>query len=440
MTEKITRVATVLPGPRSAAMMKKWHQFEADKTGFQVPIVVDHGEGALLYDLDGNVFIDWTSGVLVTNVGHCHPRMVKLMQEAAAKIIGCYEYPTEYRIKAAEKVMATVPGHLDKCFFFCTGGEATDAMMRIMKKKTGHYEIISFSGGFHGRIYAPASAGGLSKIHKKLGPVMPGVIHTPFPYCYRCPFKMQPGRCGELCLEYLDEVIAADSTGSLAGFMGEPYLGTAGFVFAPDGWWPRFEKMLRERQLLFALDEVQSSFGRTGKMWFMEHEGITPDIVAAAKGIGSGMPVSAIIATNEILDCLDGGDLGSTNGGHPVGCAATIAVTDIIREENLCGRSESLGRIMYERLHGLIERAPHLGDVRGKGLMIGLEMVEEKPGKTPASGKLMREIVCRCAQKGLLTGIVGMYGNVIRVGPPLVLTEEQMHESLDIMEAVLLTL
>jgi 4-aminobutyrate aminotransferase-like enzyme len=437
--EKTAKVRTPIPGPRSISMIDRWGKVEARTTGFQAPIAVESAQGAVIWDVDGNAFIDWTSGVLVTNVGHCHPKLVKRVQEASAKVMNCYEYPTPYRVRAAEMLMESAPDHLETCFFFSTGGEAMDALIRIMKRRSGCYEVIGFFGGFHGRLYAPASAGGISKIKSGLGPAMPGVIRAPFPYCYRCPFNKHPDSCGFLCLEFLDDLVAANSTGAVAGLVIEPYLGTAGFVFPPDGYLSLLEQWARRNQFLFGLDEVQSSFGRTGKMWYMEWDDLKPDIVSTGKGVGSGIPQSAILATSDIMSCLGRGDLSSTAGGNPVSCAATIAVFEIMSEESLCERSQRLGSYMKEELLGLIDQCSYLGDVRGKGLVIGLEIVEDKTTKEP-SNRLCREIVLRCAEKGLLVGIVGVFGNVIRVAPPLVITEQQVEESLCLMKQVLLSL
>ena len=438
-TKKISDVRTSLPGPKSAAMIERWGKAEAKTTGFQAPIAVQSGSGAIIYDADDNKFIDWTSGVLVTNIGHCHPKLVEKLAKSTSKILNCYEYPTEYRVRAAEGVVASAPAHLDTCFFLSTGGEATDAMIRIMKRKTGNYEIIGFYGGFHGRLYSPASAGGLSKVKKNFGPSMPGVIRSPFPYCYRCPFKMKKESCGYLCLEFLDDVVRANSGGQIAGLITEPYLGTGGFIFPPEGWMNRLEKWIREMGILFALDEVQSSFGRGGKMWFMEWEGLTPDIACAGKGIGSGVAQSAIVATSDIMSCLGRGELSSTAGGNPTACAATLAVLDVIEEEKLLDRAVAVGNVMKQRLKKIMASASHVGDVRGKGLVMGIEIVEDKEGKAPAP-ELCKKIVLECASRGLLVGIVGIYGNVIRVAPPLVITDGEVEESLDIMEEVLTAL
>ena len=265
---------------------------------------------------------------------------------------------------------------------------------------------------------------------------MPGSIRVPFPYCYRCPFRAKPDQCGQLCLDYLDDAVRANSAGSLAGLLVEPYLGTAGFVFPPDGWLPRLESWLRTRGLLFTLDEVQASYGRTGKFFAMEWEGLTPDIVCIGKGLGGGVPASAIAARQEVIGTLKQGEMSSTMGGNPVACAAVVAVVDIMRREKLEDNARRIGGLMKKRLEAMKEKCPYIGDVRGRGLVMGVELVKDKNGKEPAPD-LTRKLIDLAAARGLLIGSVGVFGNVIRVGPPLVISEAEAHESLDIFESAI---
>jgi len=433
---KIASVQTPLPGPRSKELFTRWARVEAQCTGYQAQVVWDHASGVLVTDVDGNTFIDWTSGVLVTNVGHCHPELVKAVQAASAKLLNNYECLNEPRVEAAEKLVSVLPPHLDKCFFLSTGSEAVEGAIRIMKRHSGRFEIVSFYGGFHGRTYAALSAGGLAGPKKGYGPTLPGAIRVPFPYCYRCPFKAKPETCGLLCLDYLDDAVRANSTGSLAGVIVEAYLGAAGFIFPPAGWFPRLEQWLRARGLLFTLDEVQSSYGRTGKFFALEWEGLTPDLVCIGKGIGSGVPASAIGARGEVIGALGPGEMSSTMGGNPVSCAAVSAVIDIMRREKLEENALRIGALMKARLLAIQERCPYVGDVRGLGLVMGVELVKDKQTKEPAPD-LTRKLIDLAAHHGLLIGSVGTFGNVIRVAPPLVITEAQAHESLDIFEKAL---
>jgi 4-aminobutyrate aminotransferase-like enzyme len=436
MTTKVTSVKGPLPGPKSKDLFARWSRVEGQCAGYQAKVAWDHASGVLVTDVDGNKFIDWTSGVLVTNVGHCHPDLVKAVQEVATKLLNNYECLHPWRVEAAEKLISVLPPHLDRCFFLTTGSEVTEAAIRVMKRKTGKFEIISFYGGFHGRTSAAATAGGLSGPKKGYGPTLPGAIRVPFPYCYRCPFKADPATCDMLCLDYVEDSVRANSTGSLAGLIVEPYLGAAGFVFPPQGWLKRLEQWLRGRGLLFTLDEVQSSYGRTGKFWAMQWEGLTPDLVTIGKGIGSGVPASALAARAEVIGVLGQGEMSSTMGGNPLASAAVAVVVDIMKREHLVENALRMGNLMMSRLRDIKEKSPHVGDVRGMGLVMGVELVKDKKSKEPAPD-LTRKLIDVAAENGLLIGSVGTFGNVIRVAPPLVITEAEAHESLDIFEKAL---
>ena len=436
MNNKVTSVKGPLPGPRSRELFARWSRVEAQCTGYQAKVAWDHASGVVVTDADGNIFIDWTSGVLVTNVGHCHPDLVKAVQDASARLLNNYECLHESRVDAAEKLVSVLPAHLDKCFFLTTGSEVIEGAIRIMKRKSGQFEIISFYGGFHGRTYAALSAGGLPGPKKGYGPTLPGSIRVPFPYCYRCPFRADPATCDMLCLDYIEDAVRANSTGCLAGLIVEPYQGAAGFIFPPEGWLSRLEQWLRGRGLLFTLDEVQSSFGRTGRFWAMEWEGLTPDLVCIGKGIGSGVPASAIAARGEVISTLGRGEMSSTMGGNPVACAAVSTVVDIMQRERLQDNALRMGALIKARLLGMKERSPYIGDVRGMGLVMGVELVKDKKTKEPAP-ELTRKLIDLAAENGLLIGSVGVFGNVIRVAPPLVISEAEAHESLDIFEKAL---
>ncbi len=438
-SDKIANVSGPLPGPKSAQLLERWKKVEAETTGFQAPVVWDSAKGVVVNDVDGNRYIDWTSGVLVTNIGHCHPKLVEAVRSAAGKLINNYDCPNETRIRAAEALVAHLPEHLDKCFFLTTGSEATEAAVRIMKRKTGGYEIIGFYGGFHGRTYAGASVGGLPGPKRQYGPCMPGVIRAPYPYPYRSPVGGGDAGLIDYCMTQLDEIIRANSTGALAGLMVEPYLGAAGFIFPPDGYLTQLEAWCRDNNIVFTLDEVQSSYGRTGKMWAMDWENLTPDLVAIGKGIGNGVPTSALAARGDVIDCLGVGEMSSTVGGNPISSAAVLAILDVMDEEKLADNSLKMGEMMMVRLKEIQEKSRYLGDVRGRGLVMGLELVQDKKTKEPAPD-LIHKLIVRCAENGLLIGSVGIYGNVIRVAPPLSINEAEAHESLDIMETCLLSL
>ena len=435
---KVTHVKLPLPGPRSAKLIARWHKAEADTTGFQAPVVWDHALGVVVTDVDGNRYIDWTSGVLVSNLGHSHPKLIAAVQQAVTKLINNYECPTEARVQAAEALVAHLPRHLDKCFFLTTGSEAVESVARIMKRKSGRYEIIGFYGGFHGRTYAAASVGGMAGPKRRYGPTMPGVIRAPFPYPYRSPVGGGDAGLIDFCMTMLEDAVRANSTGDLAGMLVEPYLGAAGFIFPPEGYLATLEKWCRDKGILFALDEVQSCYGRTGKMWAMEWENLTPDLVAIGKGIGNGIPTSAVAARGEVISCLAKGEMSSTVGGNPVSSAAVTAILEIMDEEKLAHNALKMGQTMKKRLLAIQEKSRFLGDVRGRGLVMGVELVKDKKTKQPAPD-LTRQMIVRCAEQGLLIGSVGIFGNVIRVAPPLCITEAEAGESLDLFEKALLS-
>jgi 4-aminobutyrate aminotransferase-like enzyme len=329
---------------------------------------------------------------------------------------------------------------MDQCFFLSTGSETVEAAVRIMKRKTGQFELIGFAGGFHGRTYAAASMGGLPGPKRGYGPAMAGVIRAPFPYFYRCPFGSKTEEeCADKHLQALDDVVRANSCNSLAGLIIEPYQGAAGFIFPPAGYLKRLEDWARQKSLLFTVDEVQSSYGRTGSQWGHTQEGLTPDLMCVGKGIGCGVPVAAIAGRGEVFACLAKGEMSSTVGGNPVGSAAVIAILEIMERENLSENARKMGSIIMQRLKQTQEKSKHLGDVRGRGLVMGLEFVQDKKSKAPAP-ELIPQIIDRCAQNGLLVGAVGIFGNVIRVAPPLVIAEAEAHESCDIMEKTILSL
>ncbi|MBO5763064.1 MAG: aspartate aminotransferase family protein [Lentisphaeria bacterium] len=434
---KYTCIKTAIPGPKSAALLEEWHKHEAFSCGYQASVVWEKGEDCIVTDVDGNKFIDWTSGVLVTNVGHCHPKLVKAVQESVAKLINNYECPTEYRVRAAADLMSIAPKHMGKCFFFSTGAEATETAMRMMKRRTGKFEILCFESGFHGKTSGASSAGGLAGPKKGFGPTVPGVIRAIYPN----PYRDELGFCDgdpefKKYFRYLDAVIDANSTGSLAGVIVEPYQGAGGFIFPPKGWLKALEKWAHNRGMLMTVDEVQAGYGRTGKMFALEHDDLQPDIITLGKAIGCGVPVSAVVATDDVFSAFGRGEMSSTLGGNPVSSAAVSAIIEIYKEEGLVEKSAEMGAYMKAKLTEMIERCPKIGDVRGLGLINAVEIVTDKESKTPASADVIHALIDGCAEKGLLIGSVGRFGNVIRVAPPLTITKEMIDESCAIFEEV----
>jgi len=412
-------------------------RYEPSCLNWQAPVVWDHARGAEIWDVDGKHYIDWTSGVLVANVGHAHPRLAAAVSRQAGRLLNPFDFPTPERLKLARKIIETTPPHLDKVFFVTTGAEAMDAAMRLARRSTGKFEILAFWGGFHGRSFGPMSLTGLGKIKKNFGPLLPGAILAPYPYCYRCPFDKSFPECDFFCLDFMEKIVETESTGNLGALMVEPYQGTAGFVFPPPRYLKRLEDWARRRKILFILDEVQSSFGRTGKMFALEHEGLKPDILTLGKGLGSGIPIAAVVARAKIMEPLERGEMSSTSGGNPLSCAASLAVFDILEKEKLIEKAEKNGAYLKKKLLQLKDRHPLIGDVRGLGLVYGIELVKDRTSKEPAPD-LARDIVLRCVARGLMVGKLGMHGNVLRVAPPLVITADEIDRSVSILAKVLM--
>ncbi len=410
--------------------------YEPACMNWQAPVIWDHAQGAEIWDVDGKHYFDWTSGVLVANVGHAHPLLAKAIADQAERLLNTFDFPTPQRLALARKLVESTPSHLDKVIFMTTGAGAMDASLRIARRYTRKFEIVAFWGGFHGRSFGPMSVTGLPKIKKHFGPMLPGTILAPYPYCYRCPFDKIHPDCDLFCLDFLDKIVDMESCGYLAGLIVEPYQGTSGFVFPPRGYMKKLEEWAKKNSLVFILDEVQSSYGRTGKMWALEHENLEPDVLCLGKGIGSGAPISAVLSTTEIFSALSTGEMSSTMGGNPLSCAAALAVLDIMEKEKLVDKAAANGELLKNHLVGLMEKFPFIGEVRGMGLVYGIEFVKDRATKEPAPD-LAREIVLRCVANGLMCGKLGIYGNVMRVAPPLVITPKQIEKSVAILETVL---
>lgn len=430
----VPSIRTELPGPKAREFIEVSRRFEPHSMSDQVPAVWRKASGAVIEDVDGNLFIDFTSGVLVTNVGHCHPKHVKAIQEQASDLMNSYDFVNPWRAQLSQKLVEMTSPNLDKAFILSTGAEAVEAAIKVARRYTGRYEIIAFHGAFHGRTYMSMSVGGKQGVKRHFGPMVPGILHAPFCYCYRCAFEQTFPECNYTCLRYLDRLLETESTGSVAALITESYQGGAGSIIPPGDYMPMLKKWCEERDILFILDEVQSSFGRTGKMFAYEHWGIEPNLLCLGKGIGSGLPVSALLGESRILDVLEPGSMSSTNGGNPLCSRAALTAIQIIEEEHLADRAADLGAKMLGRLNEMKAKNECIGDVRGMGLAVGVEIVKDKKSKAP-DPELTRRITQEAFNRGLiLIAPIGFYGNVLRIAPPLVIPEDLTLKGLDIME------
>ena len=403
------------------------------------PIVVDRALDATYYDEQGGTFIDCFSGISVANAGHGNTRILDAAKSQMDKLVHCcsYVYHVAPVADLAEKLADITPGRLQKSFFGNGGAEAIEGALRLAKRYTGKNEAIALTHSFHGRSYATLSLTGNAGRKMGGGPYMPGVAFAPAPYCYRCPFKLyDPGTCDMACAQYLDEVIRCHTSQHVAYFIAEPVMGEGGIVVPPDNYFRVVKEICDRHGILFIADEVQSGFCRTGKMFAIEHYGIEPDIMAMAKGIANGFPLSCFIAPKEIADAFQVGDHLSTFGGNPVSCAASLANIQFMEDDTLADKALEKGEWLKQALSDIPDRDGIIGEIRGKGLMVGMELVEDKETKAPAAAKAA-EIRTRMRDKGVLIGVGGGFGNVLRIQPPLTISRDELNRVVDTLNSVM---
>ncbi|MHC1586231.1 MAG: aspartate aminotransferase family protein [Candidatus Hecatellaceae archaeon] len=404
-----------------------------------VPKVFVEGRGAILKDVEGREYIDAYAGVAVVNTGHCRPEIVKAVAEQTSKLIHSstlyYTYPPVMLAKRLSEIAPMDRGKPKKTFFCNSGGEAVEGAYFLAKKYTGKFEVIALQRSFHGRSLAAMSFTGQVKWKLRAGPAMSGVHFAPAFYCYRCPLghKEGPPKCSYACALYLREIFNTQTTGQVAAFIAEPILGNGGAVVAPPEYFKIVKEILDEQGVLFICDEIQTGFGRTGKMFAIEHYGVEPDIVTLAKAIAAGLPLGAFIARKHIADALAPGEHFSTFGGNLVSCTAALVNLDILLKENLMANAERVGGYLLKRFSETMDAHPLVGDVRGKGLMIGVELVKDRLSKKPAVEEA-EKLVFEAMKRGVLLGIGGVEGNVIRVKPPLVITLEQAERVAEVLD------
>jgi 4-aminobutyrate aminotransferase-like enzyme len=330
------------------------------------------------------------------------------------------------------KILADItPGDLQKSFFGNSGAEALEGAMRLAKQHTQRKELVALTHSFHGRTAATLSITGNRGRKKNSGPYLPGVAFAPAPYCYRCPFGKTPDNCGLACAHHVEDVLKYQTAGDVAAFVGEGLLGEGGILPPPPGYYETVAEIIRRDGALFICDEVQSGFGRTGKMFAIEHTEVEPDIMCMAKGIANGMPLGAFISKPDIADAFTPGDHLSTFGGNPVSCAAAMATIEVMHEQKLPENAAERGRQIMDRLTAFKDQCPLVGDVRGRGLMIGIELISDQQ-KTPAVDQA-KKVRARCRELGVLVGVGGSLANVIRLQPPLTITEDQAEKVCSIL-------
>ena len=401
------------------------------------PITIDHAHGATVVDSAGREYIDCFAGIAVVNAGHCNPEVIAAAREQMDRLIhaASYIYHVAPVADLAEKLAQITPGRLRQSFFGSSGAEAIEGAVKLAKLYTGKHEVVSLTASFHGRTWGTLSITGQAGRKRRGGPYAPGVAFAPVPYAYRMA-AANDDECVAQCVRALEDVLRFHTSGDVAAFIAEPILGEGGIIVPPGSYFQAVKEILDRNQILFIADEVQTGFGRTGAMFAAEHYGVEPDILVTAKGIADGFPLSAFTTRPEIAAAFQPGDHLSTFGGNPVSCAAALANIAFIEREGLAGYAAGQGEAVLARLRAFQAHCPLIGEVRGRGLMIGLELVSDA-AQTPAAAQA-EAVRAACLRDGVLVGVGGVYGNVVRIQPPLVITPAQLDQALTVLEQALL--
>lgn len=398
---------------------------------------VARAEGATLIDVEGREYIDFGGGIATMNVGHSHPKIVAAIKQQAEKFTHtCFMVtPYEAPVTLAHRLAAAVPGDFPKTVMFAnSGAEAVENAVKIARYQTQKPAVIAFENGFHGRTLLGMTLTSKVKPYKfGFGPFAPEVYRMPFAYCYRCPLKMDYPSCDLACADLLNEFfvshVAAEAT---AAIIAEPVQGEGGFIVPPKGYFQRLKQICDASHVLFIADEIQTGMGRTGRLFAMEHFDVIADLTTVAKSLAAGMPLSAVVGRKEVMDAVHPSGIGGTFGGNPVACAAALAVMDVFDEETLLNKAETLGERLKSHLDGFHNEYEMVGDVRGIGPMMALELVKDRESKTPAT-EAAKALVKYCFDRGLILLSCGTYGNVIRLLMPLVIGAGQLDKGLEIL-------
>ena len=413
-------------------ILKKQEQyvFPSVITYYEEPLPFERGEGQYLYGVDGRRYLDFFGGILVVSVGHCHPKVTeRICQQVRTLQHTSTLYPHANMVNLAEKMAQITPGKLQKSFFSNSGTEANETAIMLAKAYTDAQEVIALRHGYSGRSALSMTLTGHAS-WRIGGTQILGIKHAHNAYCYRCPFNREYPDCDLECAYDVEELIRTTTSGRVAALIAEPIQGVGGFITPPPEYFPIVVDIVRKYGGVFISDEVQTGFGRTGEKWFgIEHWGVEPDIITCAKGIANGAPMGATVATAEVADSFQGLTI-STFGGNPVCCAAAQATIEVMEEENVLSNAQVVGSYLREKLEELKEKYPLVGDVRGMGLMQGVELVREE--KEPAVEEILK-VFEATKRRGLLIGKGGLYGNVIRIAPPLNIGKADVDEAVRIL-------
>ncbi len=432
------RLVTEIPGPRSRELLERRAAAVPAAVFNTVPVFAQRARGAIVEDVDGNRLIDLGAGLAVLNVGNAAPAVVDAVREQAERYTHTCFHVTmnEPYVAVAERLNAITPGAFEKrTMLVNSGAEAVENAVKIARHHTGRAGVVAFGHAFHGRTLLAMTLTAKAMPYKRgFGPFAPEVYRLPYAYPYRCAAGAPPERCGEACAAFaIDEIERHIGPEHVACIVVEPVLGEGGFVVPGQGFLPALAEFARTNGILFVADEVQTGIGRTGRMFGIEHEGVIPDLVVTAKSLAGGLPLGAVTGRADVMDGIHVGGLGGTFGGNPLACAAAIAVLDQVERDGLVERARRIGEVAAERLRDIAERHEAVGDVRGRGAMVAMELVEDRETKRPAKGIATR-IIEECVREGVIVLKAGTYDNVIRLLPPLTIDEGLLADGLDVLD------
>jgi len=440
---EVPDIVTSIPGPKSKALIEKRKKIVPDGVYLVQPISISESRGAVIKDVDGNTLIDFTSGIGVTSLGHAREEIVDSICDQAGKLIHSCIHVANYEayINLAEKLTEETPVPSPKrAMMLNSGSEAVENAIKIVRQSTGRQNILSFENSFHGRTYMAMTLTGKWDPYKKgLEPFVPGVFFTPFPYSYRCPWGTDSKEeCGKAAINHIKKHIFKTQVDpeTVGAIIAEPVQGEGGFIDPPKNFFPALKELCEDHGIKLIIDEVQTGFARTGKMWAIEHFGVKPDVMTMAKAIASGLPLSAVVATEELMGDIYPGSLGGTYGGNPIACATALKVLEIIKKDKIIERSAKIGERLRKQLEEFREDFEVIGEVRGLGPMLAMEFVTDKDSREP-NPEACKKVMNNALNKGLMLLKAGLYSNCIRLHPPLTIKEHLLEKGMKLLEETL---
>lgn len=431
--QAIPHIVITPPGPKSREMHARAARYMKGYSS-QVrlfPVTFERGRGVTLTDVDGNTYLDFSSGIYVTGLGHCHPKVTEAVQKAAGELMNAHDFTTPVKMRLLEKLaeisMGSGETKLNGLQFYDSGTSAVEAGLRVMRAATGKFEFISFHRDFHGKTMGSV---GLARLDSTQGLRSPGFFLVPRGYCYRCEFRQTYPSCNLMCVDYIRTVLKEETSGRVAGIVLEPVQGWAGSIVPPDGWIQKIRFLCDEFGILMMADEVLTCMARTGRMFAMQNWDTVPDVMTLGKGFGNGFPVTAMLVAEKYKDVIEKISASTSYGGNPMACAAALASLEVIEEENLCQRSAHLGEILMKRMKEMEKQYAIIGEVRGLGCLLGIELVKDKVSKEP-----FEKAGLMVYQKAFAKGLAWIpAGHILRMSPPMIIEDEVALKGLSIIE------